>query len=71
MKDKLVKYNHKAIYYRIKKTLIAFSFVFGAAVIFTIPVSVTLAFKDRDAVAETNKQNQSVSDESALTYPDK
>lgn len=68
MKDKLVKYNHKALYYRIKKTIIAFSVVFGAAVMFTIPVSVTLALQEHNALAETNKTKDSSNNETSLTY---
>lgn len=52
MKDKLVKYNHKAIYYRAKKTLIALSFVFGAAIAFTIPVSISLAVQESPKAVE-------------------
>lgn len=52
MKDKLVKYHHKAIYYRMKKTLVALSFVFGAAVAFTIPVSIALAINNESPLAE-------------------
>ena len=61
MKDKLVKYNHKAIYYRAKKTLIAFSFVLGAAIAFTIPVSISLALQEAPlAVSETEDETTTI-----------
>ncbi len=60
MKDKLVKYHHKAIYYRFKKTLVALSFLIGAAVVFTVPVSIILSMNDTSPMAENNNNSSSV-----------
>lgn len=62
MKDKLVKYHHKAIYYRIKKTLVALSFLIGAAVVFTVPVSIILSMNNSSSRAENDSSTSQVSD---------
>lgn len=46
MRDKLVKYHHKGIYYRFKKIGVACSFVVGAAIAFAVPVSISLHFSN-------------------------
>ena len=66
MKDKLVKYNHKAIYYRAKKTLIALGFVFGAAIAFTIPVSISLAMQEAPRAIEEEPVEETPSTDEGL-----
>jgi len=49
MKDKLVKFNRKAPYYRFKKALIVFSFLAVVAVAVSIPLSIKIAASQAQA----------------------
>ncbi|NCA97189.1 MAG: hypothetical protein EOM77_03300 [Bacteroidia bacterium] len=49
MKDKLVKFNRKASYYRFKKALIVFSFLAVVAVAVSIPLSIKIAASQAQA----------------------
>ncbi len=63
MKDKLVKFNHKAMYYRMRSFGIAFVFLFAFSLSVVLPVSVTIM----DAVkANEEKSAEVVDDETML-----
>ncbi|MFA5421256.1 MAG: hypothetical protein WC344_00470 [Bacilli bacterium] len=49
MKDKLVKFNRKAPYYRIKRVLIAFSLLALVTVAISIPLSLKIAASQAEA----------------------
>ena len=45
MKDKLVKYHHKAVYFYFKKVGICFSIFVGASVLVAVPVSIAASIR--------------------------
>lgn len=49
MKDKLVKYNRHASYYRMRKLIIVFSIFVIAAIAISIPISIQIASKQAQA----------------------
>jgi hypothetical protein len=62
MKDKLVKYHHKAIYYRVRKVALVMFFVVLTSAAVAIPISImTVAAREAES-----SENQSSNDESSL-----
>lgn len=53
MKDKLVKYHHKAVYFYFKKAGICFSIFVGASVLVAVPVSIAASIRANE-VKETS-----------------
>lgn len=49
MKDKLIKFNRRASYYRMKKALIIFSFFAVAAIAISIPITIQIATRQAQA----------------------
>lgn len=67
MKDKLVKFNHKATYYRMRKIGVAFAFVSAFSLSVVLPVSVSLvnsakADNEPKEVAEEKEANELIMD---------
>ncbi len=63
MKDKLVKFNHKAGYYRMRKIGVAFAFVSAFSLSVVLPVSVSLvnaakADNEQKEVTDDKTQNE-------------
>lgn len=72
MKDKLVKYHHKAVYFYFKKVGICFSIFAGASVLIAVPVSIAATIRANevnktDAEEETKKESLLL-DESLLEF---
>lgn len=73
MKDKLVKYHHKAVYFYFKKVGICFSIFAGASVLVAVPVSIAASIraneiKNTDPKKEDVKEAHIFSDENLLSY---
>ncbi len=66
MKDKLVKFNHKATYYRMRKIGVAFAFVSAFSLSVVLPVSVSLVnaakADNEQEVAEEKEANEFIMD---------
>lgn len=62
MKDKLVKYHHKAVYFYFKKAGICFSIFVGASVLVAVPVSIAASIRANE-VKETNDTTTKPSNE--------
>lgn len=66
MKDKLVKFNHKAAYYRMRKIGVAFAFVSAFSLSVVLPVSVSLVnaakADNEQEVAEEKEANELIMD---------
>ncbi len=66
MKDKLVKFNHKATYYRMRKIGVAFAFVSAFSLSVVLPVSVSLVnaakADNEQEVAEEKEANELIMD---------
>ena len=59
MKDKLVKYHHKAVYFYFKKVGICFSIFVGASVLVAVPVSIAASIRANEINnAEKKVENQ-------------
>lgn len=59
MKDKLVKYHHKAVYFYFKKVGICFSIFVGASVLVAVPVSIAASIRANEInSAEKKVENQ-------------
>lgn len=67
MKDKLVKYNHKAIFYRFKKMMVSIGLVFACIVAISIPLSITLAVNESLAANRTSDDSTEVSSNDSQT----
>lgn len=63
MKDKLVKFNHKATYYRMRKIGVAFAFVSAFSLSVVLPVSVSLV----NAAKADNEQREVQDDKEVNT----
>lgn len=59
MKDKLVKYHHKAVYFYFKKVGICFSIFVGASVLVAVPVSIAASIRAN----EINNAEKKVEDQ--------
>lgn len=59
MKDKLVKYHHKAVYFYFKKVGICFSIFVGASVLVAVPVSIAASIRAN----EINNTEKKVEDQ--------
>ena len=73
MKDKLVKYHHKAVYFYFKKVGICFSIFAGASVLVAVPVSIAASIraneiKKKKKKKEDVKEAHIFSDENLLSY---
>ncbi|MFA6755187.1 MAG: hypothetical protein WCR97_01575 [Bacilli bacterium] len=64
MKDKLVRYHHKTMYYIVKKAGIGLSCIVGSCVLLALPLSIGL-----NAVKE-NEKSQSISEQKNDTNVD-
>ena len=66
MKDKLVKFNHKATYYRMRKIGVAFAFVSAFSLSVVLPVSVSLVnaakADNEQEIAEEKEANELIMD---------
>lgn len=70
-KDKLVKFNHKASYYRLKKCAISFAILLGASISVAVPISITLGnvkAKEDDTSITTSQDEITTSSEEILNY---
>lgn len=63
MKDKLVKFNHKATYYRMRKIGVVFAFVSAFSLSVVLPVSVSLV----NAAKADNEQKEVQDDKEVNT----
>lgn len=57
MKDKLVKYHHKAVYFYFKKVGICFSIFAGASILVAVPVSIAATIRANE-VSQSEKANE-------------
>ena len=57
MKDKLVKYHHKAVYFYFKKVGICFSIFAGASILVAVPVSIAATIRANE-VNQSEKANE-------------
>ncbi len=58
MKDKLVKYHHKAVYFYFKKVGICFSIFVGASVLVAVPVSIAASIRANEVNHNEEKTEQ-------------
>lgn len=63
MKDKLVKFNKKAMYYRTKKLFFSFLVILGMGMSVAIPLAVDAAARRADALNDHSENSESVSNE--------
>lgn len=72
MKDKLVKYHHKAVYFYFKKVGVCFSIFIGASVLVAVPVSIAASIRANEVKntekGEEVKQESKVLDENLLRF---
>ena len=72
MKDKLVKYHHKAVYFYFKKVGICFSIFAGASVLVAVPVSIAATIRANEVnktdTEEETKKESLLFDESLLEF---
>ncbi len=54
MKDKLVKYHHKAVYFYFKKVGICFSIFAGASILVAVPVSIAATIRANEVSKSEN-----------------
>jgi hypothetical protein len=68
MKDKLVRYNHKAGYYVMKKFAIGASVLVASSILIALPISFGLNMVKSSEVAKTEVNPSSASDVETLKY---
>lgn len=57
MKDKLVRYHHKAAYYKFKKVCIGCSIFVVSSILVALPISFGLNMVKANEIAKTEKAN--------------
>ena len=61
MKDKLVKFNKKAMYYRTKKLFFSFLMILGMGMSVAIPLAVDAAARRADALNDSSETSEEIS----------
>ena len=64
MRDKLVKYHHKAIYYRLRKVALVLFFVVLTSAVIAIPISIL------SVTAEENESSEILSSSEETSIPE-